>query len=81
MVACEVKTRAGDRLAHPVQAVTQEKAARLRLLATRWLREHQRGPTGSRERTALLRIDVIAIRTGPRPPYPLHSLDHLVGVA
>jgi putative endonuclease len=81
VVACEVKTRAGDRLAHPVQAVTQEKAARLRLLAARWLREHQRGLSTPRQRTALLRIDVIAIRTGPRPPYPLHSLDHLVGVA
>ena len=87
LVACEVKTRAGDRLAHPVQAVTPEKAVRLRLLATRWLhdyqsRHHHRGPTPARprsnqfllERGTQLRIDVIAIRTGPRPPYPLHSL-------
>jgi Holliday junction resolvase-like predicted endonuclease len=94
LVACEVKTRAGDRLAHPVQAVTPEKAVRLRLLATRWLHDyqhrnhHQRGPTSPRPRSNLLlergtqlRIDVIAIRTSPRPPYPLHSLDHLVGVA
>ena len=80
LVVCEIKTRAGDRLAHPVQAVTQEKAARLRLLAVRWLREH-RGPTASPHRAGLLRIDVIAIRTGPRPPYQLRSLDHLVGVA
>jgi len=80
LVVCEVKTRAGDRLAHPVQAVTQEKAARLRLLAVRWLRE-SRGPGLSPHRAGLLRIDVIAIRTGPRPPYPLRSLDHLVGVA
>jgi Holliday junction resolvase-like predicted endonuclease len=95
LVACEVKTRAGDRLAHPVQAVTPEKAVRLRLLATRWLHDyqsrhhHHRGPTPTHprgnqfllERGTQLRIDVIAIRTGPRPPYPLHSLDHLVGVA
>lgn len=97
VVVCEVKTRAGDRLAHPVQAVTPEKAARLRLLATRWLHDHQThrnqhstGPTTARPRNSQsqlsltrtqLRIDVIAIRTGPRPPYPLHSLDHLVGVA
>jgi putative endonuclease len=81
VVACEVKTRAGDLLAHPAQAVTREKAARLRLLAARWLREHQRGSASPLQRASRLRIDVIAIRTGPRPPYPLRSLDHLVGVA
>lgn len=81
VVACEIKTRAGDLLAHPAQAVTREKAARLRLLATRWLREHQRAAAPSLPRSARLRIDVIAIRTGPRPPYPIRSLDHLVGVA
>ncbi len=91
VVACEVKTRAGDHLAHPAQAVTPEKAARLRLLATRWLRDHQhhRSPTTLRgrtneamlERSSHLRIDVIAIRTDARPPYRLRSLDHLVGVA
>jgi putative endonuclease len=93
VVACEVKTRAGDRLAHPAQAVTPEKAARLRLLATRWLHTHQhhphRSPTAPRprpnqlllDRGTQLRIDVIAIRTDSRPPYPLRSLDHLVGVA
>lgn len=81
VVACEVKTRAGDLLAHPAQAVTREKAARLRLLAARWLREHQGGSQPSLQRVTRLRIDVIAIRTGPRPPYPLRSLDHLVGVA
>lgn len=81
VVACEVKTRAGDLLAHPAQAVTREKAARLRLLAARWLREQQRGASPPLPRAARLRIDVIAIRTGPRPPYPLRSLDHLVGVA
>jgi putative endonuclease len=80
VVACEVKTRAGDLLAHPAQAVTREKAARLRLLAARWLREHQRAASPPL-RAARLRVDVIAIRTGPRPPYPLRSLDHLVGVA
>ncbi|HEV2345046.1 MAG TPA: YraN family protein [Actinocrinis sp.] len=97
VVACEVKTRAGDRLAHPIQAITPEKAARLRLLATRWLHEHHQhqhrgqrptAPSATRPRSpqllpprTQLRIDVIAIRTSPRPPYPLRSLDHLVGVA
>ncbi|MBS2962827.1 YraN family protein [Actinocrinis puniceicyclus] len=81
VVACEVKTRSGDLLAHPVQAVTREKAARLRLLAARWLREHQRGGPPPLQRATVLRIDVIAIRTAARPPYQLRSLDHLVGVA
>ncbi len=91
VVACEVKTRAGDRLAHPAEAVTPDKAARLRLLATRWLDEHQRNRRGGAstlrgvrpalDHVNLLRIDVIAIRTSPRPPYALRSLDHLVGVA
>jgi putative endonuclease len=80
LVACEVKTRAGDRLAHPAQAVTREKAARLRRLAMRWLREYSRHAAVP-PRAALVRVDVIAIRTGPRPPYPLLSIDHLVGVA
>ena len=95
IVACEVKTRASDRLAHPAEAVTPEKATRLRLLATRWLYDYQhhhhpnrtspiphpRSPQLLLNHGAHLRIDVIAIRTGPRPPYPLRSLDHLVGVA
>ncbi|MGH6653918.1 MAG: YraN family protein [Actinocrinis sp.] len=89
VVVCEVKTRSGDRLAHPAEAVTPDKAARLRLLAARWLDEHQRpgraGAPGRAKsvlgRVNLLRIDVIAIRTSPRPPYTLRSLDHLVAVA
>jgi len=97
LIACEVKTRAGDRLAHPAQAVTPEKAARLRLLAARWLQNHHAYQVGHADqhrslagaarprtaliRTTLLRIDVIAIRTAARPPYQLQSLDHLIGVA
>jgi putative endonuclease len=116
LVICEVKTRSGPALAHPAQAVTPQKAARLRRLAARWLRDHPiGGPPGtggtgvlgsavtaigaiasagsaaasgprSGRRTAdhrglRLRIDVIAVRTGPRAPYPLLTLDHLIGVA
>jgi putative endonuclease len=81
VVVCEVKTRSGGRLAHPVQAVTEEKAARLRLLAARWLDARRRAASPSVRRVTCIRVDIIAIRTGSRPPYPLHSLDHLVGVA
>ncbi|WP_051451186.1 YraN family protein [Actinospica robiniae] len=42
LVICEVKARTGGRLAHPAEAVTPEKAARLRRLAVVWLREHDR---------------------------------------
>jgi putative endonuclease len=80
LVVFEVKTRAGGRLAHPVQAVTEEKLARLRLLAGRWAAEHHRVPHSAAHRLQDMRIDVIAVRTAPRPPYALQSLDHVVGV-
>lgn len=115
VVACEVKTRAGDTLDNPAQAVTPQKAQRLRLLAVRWLAEQRTGGragagaggfggalgasrgrgtrghgqiplsrSGDFDPTAGgpgLRIDVIAIRTDPQPPFAVRSLDHLIGVA
>jgi putative endonuclease len=96
VVACEVKTRAGDTLDHPVQAVTAQKALRLRLLAVRWVAEQRALGKGDRGgpsnlsslsgRPVLatgpgLRIDVISVRTDPRPPFTVRSLDHLIGVA
>ena len=80
VVVCEVKTRSGGWLADPVQAVTPDKAVRLRRLATRWL-EAQRRAAGPAHRLARVRVDVIAIRTSARPPYPLRTLDHRIGVA
>jgi putative endonuclease len=88
LVICEVKTRTGEALAHPAEAVTQEKAARLRRLAVLWLRGHRR----SRRSTSLftarstpapsrVRIDVVAVRLGPREPFPVLSIDHLQAVA
>lgn len=102
VVACEVKTRAGDTLEHPAQAVTPQKAQRLRLLAVRWLAEQRIGGAFGAGRGGMrgrpiplsrsvdsdptaggpgLRVDVIAIRTDPRPPFAVRSLDHLIGVA
>lgn len=121
VVACEVKTRAGDTLDHPAEAVTAQKAQRLRLLAVRWIAEQRTnaggggggaaggfgagfaGAAAGRSRSAQfgygqipvtragsapsagggpgLRIDVIAVRTDPTPPFAVRSLDHLIGVA
>lgn len=78
LVVCEVKTRTGRTLAHPAEAVTPEKAARLRRLAVLWLRAHS---SGSRSRAAPdLRIDVIAVRLDPREPHALVAIEHLRAV-
>ncbi|MBR7824898.1 YraN family protein [Actinospica sp. MGRD01-02] len=74
LVVCEVKTRTGAALAHPAEAVTPDKAARLRRLAVLWLREH---PAARRS----VRIDVVAVRLDPRAPHPLVAIEHLRAVA
>ena len=110
LVVCEVKARTGGPLAHPSEAVTPEKLARLRRLAVLWLREHARAPAAcasprasrasraadSRVRASglldlvrrprpfvpdELRIDVIAVRLGPREPFPVLAVEHLRGVS
>jgi putative endonuclease len=78
LVVCEVKTRTGAALAHPAEAVTPEKAARLRRLAALWMRTH---PPGRRRGTSAVRIDVVAVRLGPCEPHPLLSIEHLRAVA
>ncbi|HET9168559.1 MAG TPA: YraN family protein [Actinospica sp.] len=74
LVVVEVKTRTGPTLAHPAEAVTPDKAARLRRLAVLWLRAH---PAARRA----VRIDVVAVRLDPREPHPLVSIEHLRAVA
>jgi putative endonuclease len=54
LVFCEVKTRASTRFGAPVEAVTASKQRRLRMLAARWLAEHD-----TRRRT--LRFDVASV--------------------
>ncbi len=54
LVFCEVKTRGSARFGAPVEAVTATKQRRLRMLAARWLAEHD-------TRRRALRFDVASV--------------------
>ena len=56
-VAVEVKTRRSSRFGLPLEAITAEKLARLRLLAVEWMRAHDRG--------GRIRLDAIGIELKP----------------
>lgn len=61
VVGVEVKTRRSLAFGHPVEAVTRDKAARLRRLLAQWLEEHD-------HRSRDIRIDLVAVvrpRSGP----------------
>jgi putative endonuclease len=66
----EVKTRTGDGFGGLAQAVTEQKARRLRRLAAIWLASQDR-------RWAAVRIDVIGVRIGRRRT---PEITHLQGV-
>jgi putative endonuclease len=70
VVFAEVKTRTGDGFGGLAEAVTTQKARRLRRLAGIWLATQDR-------RWAALRIDVIGVRIGRRRT---PELTHLQGV-
>lgn len=70
LVVCEIKTRSGTALGDPVEAVTREKAARLRRLAAAYLRS--RGGV-----VPDVRIDVIGVL---RPSAGPARVRHVVGV-
>jgi putative endonuclease len=59
LVFCEVKTRRGDRFGTPAEAVTARKQARLRGLATEWLR-------ANRVHVDVLRFDEASVRPDGR---------------
>ena len=61
LVVCEVKTRSGTAYGSPLEAVGDEKAARLRRLAARWLAAHPVRPAG-------VRIDVVGVLRPVRGP-------------
>jgi putative endonuclease len=70
VVFVEVKTRTGDGFGGLEQAVTPQKARRLRRLAGLWLAAQQR-------RWAAVRLDVIGVRIGRRRT---PEITHLQGV-
>lgn len=71
IVICEVKTRASGRYGSPLEAISQDKAARLYRLARAWCAAHP-------IRYDNIRVDVIAIVWSGRGP---GELEHLEGVA
>lgn len=71
LVVCEVKTRRSTRYGDPLEGVTEQKAARLRRLAARWLAEHDVRP-------GEVRLDLVGILL-PRRGVP--TLEHVRGVA
>jgi putative endonuclease len=70
VVFCEVKTRTSARYGSPLESVTEQKAARLRRLAARWLAAHQVRPRH-------VRLDLVGVLvpTGGSP-----SVEHAAGV-
>ena len=70
LVVCEVKTRSSVAYGSPIEAVTEQKAGRLRRLAARWLAEHAVRPDE-------VRIDLVGVLV-PRRGSP--QLDHVRGV-
>lgn len=69
LVVCEVKTRSSERFGTPHEAVTEIKAARLRRLAARWIRESGLRPTD-------VRFDLVAVL---RPRRGLTRVEHVRG--
>jgi putative endonuclease len=70
LVVCEVKTRRGHGFGSPHEAVTATKAARLQLLAARWM--EARGV-----RPPEVRIDLVAVL---QPRAGAARVDHVKGV-
>jgi putative endonuclease len=70
LVACEVKTRSGDRCGAPLESVSRVKRNRLRRLAIRWLTAHG-------VRFDQVRVDVLGVAPGPDGEY---GVEHLRGV-
>ncbi|HYN75464.1 MAG TPA: YraN family protein [Candidatus Limnocylindria bacterium] len=70
LVVCEVKTRRSTLRGTPVEAVTARKAARLRVLAVRWLAVHSAAPRA-------VRFDVVGILADGRGAA---HVDHRQGV-
>jgi putative endonuclease len=70
LVICEVKTRSGVRFGTPLEAVTRQKARRLRRLAVAWVRAH--GLVFEQ-----IRIDAIGVLQAASGDF---SIEHIRGV-
>jgi putative endonuclease len=70
LVICEVKTRSGVRFGTPVEAITKQKAARLRRLAAAWVTAHS---LFFKE----IRIDAIGVLRAATGEF---SVEHIRGV-
>jgi putative endonuclease len=70
LVVCEVKTRSSLAFGSPLEGVTEQKAARLRRLAARWLADHAVHPPE-------VRIDLVGVLV---PATGGVTLDHVRGV-
>jgi putative endonuclease len=71
LVICEVKTRSGVGFGTPLEAITRQKAARLRRLAVAWVRAHGLF-------FAEIRIDVIGVLRAASGEF---TIQHVQGVA
>ena len=75
IAVCEVKTRTEDGFQSPAEAVGAEKAARLVLLAERWLAERWTGPPPP----GGVRIDLLCVVHGRRGAARVDRLTGAVG--
>jgi putative endonuclease len=71
LVICEVKTRTSGTYGGPFEAVTGQKAARLRRLAMHWLEVHDVNPPS-------VRIDVVSVVL---PARGAPQVERITGVA
>jgi putative endonuclease len=67
LIICEVKTRSSTTFGHPAEAVTDEKANRIRRLSRRWRATHEVGWCEER-------FDIISIIWSPGEPPRIHHL-------
>jgi putative endonuclease len=70
LVICEVKTRSGLRFGTPIEAITRQKAWRLRKLAALWIKAHELTFDE-------VRIDIIGILRASAGQF---TIEHVEGV-
>jgi putative endonuclease len=68
LVVCEVKTRSSTAFGLPAEAVTHDKAARIRRITQSWLTMHQ-------VRWCEIRFDVVAVLAPPDGPVTLQHYE------